>query len=271
MGIAPALLGIFLVVGIYIGLPYFMYAVLRTHLASTYRTKVEADPWHIFRWGWACITLMAVLGYAFLFLLLISGSFVAFAILGVGAGAIGAVWLIVDFARRFLGGQNPKPFWKRHPPPTLQYGMVDLYVALLVYGLTMAIFAAPAKYSRLDQNEVVFLALFFLLGEGIAFYAALDVLRRTAHLKRPGYRALFLGLLMAYSSIFWFFTWMAFRAWRFALWKQGEELERLGRSRKRAVPPALPPLPAELPPLPPMQQPPPLPPEAPSPGATPSA
>lgn len=248
LGTGPALIGVLLAVGFYIGLPYFMYAVLRTHLASTYRTRVDDDPWIIFRWGWASITVMVVLSYAILFLTLISGTWVVFVILGLGGTAIGAIWLIVDFIRRFLGGHNPKPYWQRNPPPHLQYTMADLYVGILVYGTTMAIFAAPAKYSRLEQQEVIFLALLFLLGEGIAFYVALDVLRRTAHLKSPGYRALFLGLLMAYSSMFWILTWMSFRAWRYALWKQGEERERLGRYRKRELPLVLPP---EVPPLPP--------------------
>lgn len=245
----PALIGLLLAVGFYIGIPYFFYGILRTRLASAYKTRVDVDPWPIFRSGWISSSVWAVVWIASSMVMattsLIVLLLIAILVLGVG----GCLWLLVDFIRRFLGGQSPKPYWQRNPPPRLQFTMADLYVGILVYGLTMAIFAAPAKYSRLDQQEVVLLALLFLLGEGIAFYAALDVLRRTAHLKRPGYRALFLGLLMAYSSMLWPLTWMVFRAWRFTLWKQGEEREAWERvGGRQALKPALPP---DLPPLPP--------------------
>lgn len=199
------------------GLFYLIYLLIRTRLVQRANERRLRDPWPIFRAAWwgAPVCLLVVFGACFVPL---------FGLLAVILGCLyGAIRIPIDFLRWAFGRSPQALYWKAHPPSRLQFTMLDGYVALLVYGCTLAIFAMPGPQNSLDESLVVFLAVLFMVGEGFAFYAGLDLLRRTSFLKGRLHRAMFLCALMAYSSILFPLTWVSWLSWRYALTREGEQ------------------------------------------------
>lgn len=255
------------------GLFYLIYLLLRKRLAVRAQERRMYDPWPIFQAAWwgAPVCLLVLAGACFVPL---------FGLLAVILGCLyGAIRMPIDFLRWAFGRSPQALYGKLHPPSRLQFTMLDGYVAVFVYGCTLAFFAMPGPQDNLDESLVVFLAVLFMVGEGFAFYAGLDLLRRTSFLKGRLHRAVFLCALMAYSSILFPLTWVSWLSWRYALSQEGQQAvytnpflrklaarntrqrakfrgARPGTSAPESAQPEVPP------PLPPLEEPPP--------GATPS-
>lgn len=238
----------------YVGFFYLIYASLRSRMLRHYHNQPMTDPWPMFgrAWlstpAWFLIVYFCLVFFTILFVMISKTPFIAM-VAGIGIVGGGWIWLLFDFTRR-LKGQHAKAYWERHPPPKLQFSMMDIYLATAVYMVTIGFFAAPASYTDADQAELMAASAYFLFGQGIAFYFALDVLRHSQRLKKTVHRVLFITTLMLYSAFFWPFTWMSWRAWRFCLWKLGERREELARIN--LIRPGQPnPVASNFPPLPP--------------------
>lgn len=205
------------------GALYIPHLYLRERLADRFMDpELDADAWIVFRRAWSgypqflCFLLAAVGALAWAIGIL--NGVVVFA--GIVVAPTGVLCIVADLYQRYFSPRGHLLYWRAHPRPKLQFRMMDCYAGLFVYGMTMAIFAAPARHAELDVASVAGCAVFFLLGEGFGFFVALDVLRHTRRLERPLHRTLFVAGLAAYSSVLFPLTFLSWRAWRYAAWKR---------------------------------------------------
>lgn len=219
MGYSSLLIAVALVTGAL----YCPHLYLRERLAESFKDPDrDADAWLVFRCAWRVYPLFLSVALVSIGVLAWAtgtlGGVLAFA--GIVMAPTGVLCIFADLYQHYFSTRSQRPYWHAHPPPKLQFRMMDCYAGLFVYGMTMAVFAAPAQHAELDGASVAGYAVFLLLNVGFGVYVALDVLRRSNRLQRPLHRALFVACLTAYTCFLLPFTFLSWRAWRYALWKR---------------------------------------------------
>lgn len=191
------------------GIAFFPFLILRSSLRDTALRQPVFDP--------AALLLAALwrgLGWGLLFLLILlvpcAGSL--FLMLGGAGGLVG--WIVVWFQAR---SQKRQLVAHGHAKPRLQFGMTDLYLAVLLYGASMSLLLALYPDNKDRTTFVIFWTFCLLLAQGFAFYVALDLLRLCQPPFEPKRRAKYIAGIMLCSSVALPLVWLAWKAWNYAL------------------------------------------------------
>ena len=196
-------------------LMFHAYFYIRSRAEALAKGKYKDRPVSLFyaTLGGAVLSLIGVtLLFIFLSRVPIVGVILIFAL------PVGLVGWIVLGIKAFTQRSLYRKFLAEHPLPKLQMWMLDMYVAVFFFGCSMALSAGFKPKTEVEFYEVICWALYLMVAQGLSFYAALDVCRRSENLKQPKLRVLFLLSILIYGTFLFVLAWLSWRAWRRALW-----------------------------------------------------
>lgn len=211
-----AALGLLLALSIGFGPYAFTYVAFRNRLVKLAYTSYYDRP--------AALLAASVIGtvlYLFytsvvtvvVFLIPIFG-FMAYGLACI-AGPIYWIILIVKGLKQL---PDYRAYTARFPPPPLQTAMIDLYAGLFTYGTLMAILAALAQSGNMPESYVLGWAIYLLPGALFGCFAALDAGRRSSARLEGGKRAGYVALMVLLCAFLGPLSFVAWWAWRRALW-----------------------------------------------------
>ncbi|MCZ7647623.1 MAG: hypothetical protein M5U26_20590 [Planctomycetota bacterium] len=141
--------------------------------------------------------------------------------------AFGVITFTVDGFCFFKHFDSYRAWLRDAPPPNLQVTMLDLYAAVIVYGLEMGILSAVAYTEPFEtyEHRVSAWAVYLLLTAAFGLFAALDGIRwaggewpakrRFSYVVRVIFPSTFLPVLAP----------LAWALWRRALWVKARQRE----------------------------------------------
>lgn len=197
------------------GLMFYAYFYLRSRVESLAKDKYRDQPVFLF---YATLggAVFSFVGVSLLFGILSTVPIVnVYLVLALPVGLVGWILLGIKALR-----QRPlyRKFLAEHPLPKLQMWMLDMYVAVFFFGFSMTLSISFKSRVQAESYEVICWALYLMFAQGLSFYAALDVCRRSENLKHPKLRVLFLLSVLIYGTFLFVLAWLAWCAWRRALW-----------------------------------------------------
>ncbi len=215
--ITDLVLGLLLVLGFWSGLVFFNYIYLRSKLETLAKESHQEKPVSLYysALGRVLVSLFVTF-FILLFLLLIPGLNLLLILLAAVVGFCG--WVVLGIQAYTQRSQYRK-FLVAHPLPNLQMWMQDMYLAVFFFGICMALLFGFKRNVSAEPEIVYLWSLYLILAQGFSFYSAMDVCRRSVALKEPVYRAWFLLSILLYGTFLLIPAWMAWRAWRRALWQ----------------------------------------------------
>ncbi|MCZ7647622.1 MAG: hypothetical protein M5U26_20585 [Planctomycetota bacterium] len=200
----------------------FTYLAIRNAIE---RTVVDERPTSalVFGYGAALFCLFVTGVVAFTFMLLWVIGMVLWGL----AGLVGACVMAVETFRLFAN-LGPYRAWRRaYPPPRLQATMSDLFTAIFLYALAMALLAAagsPADFG-VDEAYVVGWAIYLAPAAAFGLYAALDAIRETGGAWPSARRMRYVALLVVLNALLPGLAQLVWLLWRRGLWRVAKKRE----------------------------------------------
>lgn len=196
------------------GLSFFLYWLVHLDLAAQTENHFPPRPDSLLT---TALGLMLVTSFIYLFiLLLLSAGWSGFPLLISFAGYIG-ISLSINrwFRQRRIRGE----FLRSFPLKRMQFSLSDLYAAILVYGVIMALAISAGPWKEAGTDGQIALVIYLLIAQGTGLWICLDAIRRCTEPLSSWRRGALLVQVLVFSTFFFPLTVLSYFAWREALWK----------------------------------------------------
>jgi len=221
IGTGMIILSLLFGLSIWMGVFFWVYWYMRVRMLALAKGKYYARPVALFLSGMG--GFLVTLGMLYLSVFLLSTFPLAIGLVYGLGGLAGMVGWLIYLLRRFTQRKERAEFDAAHPLPRMQIWMQDIYAVVFYFAIYMSVIYGSGRAARRDPLEVSATVVYLLLAIVVSFYFSLDVCRRSLKLQRPLLRVLFIAGVALYTSLLMIVpAWLAWRAWRYALWQSGE-------------------------------------------------